>query len=119
MGVVMGPFSATLLWRMLSMTEGGSGVPAVSMISTPASWMSQLNATPVASSTRLAASTSSGPVPSPRMSVTLCANSVLLLWVLHECCEQVARPAAEGRSDGSHSAHRRDVQKPDRPSVYE
>src|SRR5579871_1016512 len=78
-GVVIGPLRATLFLRMLSTTFGGSGVPAVSMISTPASTTSQLNATPVASRTFFAAATSSGPVPSPRISVTLCAKTILLL----------------------------------------
>ncbi len=39
----------------------------------PASWKSHSNSTPVASSTRLVASASSGPVPSPGMNVTLYA----------------------------------------------
>src|SRR5438552_2058862 len=43
------------------------------MTSTPASWMSQLNATPVDSRARRVASMISGPVPSPGMSVTLYA----------------------------------------------
>src|SRR5688572_6565732 len=43
----------------------------------PASWKSQSNSTPVASSTRLVASASSGPVPSPGMKVTLCVKTVL------------------------------------------
>src|SRR3954467_8397571 len=43
----------------------------------PASWKSHSNSTPVASSTLLVASASSGPVPSPGMEVTLYAKSVL------------------------------------------
>src|SRR5918999_2712414 len=50
----------------------------------PASWKSQSNSTPVASSTRLVASASSGPVPSPRMKVTLCVKRVLSwVWAAH------------------------------------
>ena len=49
----------------------GRGVPALSITSTPACWTSHVNSTPVASSTRRAASVSSGPVPSPGTSVTV------------------------------------------------
>src|SRR5919106_2431144 len=45
----------------------------------PASWKSQSNSTPVASSTRRVASASSGPVPSPGMKVTWCAIRRLIL----------------------------------------
>ena len=46
------------------------------MTSTPASCTSQSNSTPVASNTRRVASESSGPTPSPGMSVTSCAMDV-------------------------------------------
>ena len=73
-GVVIGPLMATLLRAIDSSVSGGSGVPAVSMTSTPACWTSQSNDEPLvaaaASSTRRVASVSSGPVPSPGMSVT-------------------------------------------------
>src|SRR3712207_4659537 len=65
---------ATLVCRIDSSVSGGSGVPADSMTSTPACWTSQWKAEPLvaaaASSTRRVASVSSGPVPSPGMSVT-------------------------------------------------
>ncbi len=51
-------------------TASGSGVPVRSMTSTPASCTSQLIFTPVASTHSRAASASSGPVPSPVISVT-------------------------------------------------
>ncbi len=70
-GVVIGPFSAMPFRLIDSIVSGGSGVPASSMTSTPASRTSQSNATPVASSTRRVASVSSGPVPSPGMSVAV------------------------------------------------
>src|SRR5664280_1811773 len=67
---------ATLVSRIESSTAGGSGVPAVSMLSTPASCRSQSNDEPAvaaaASSTRRVASVSSGPTPSPGMRVTRC-----------------------------------------------
>src|ERR671917_532532 len=47
----------------------------------PASWKSQSNSTPVASSTRLVASAISGPVPSPGMKVTLYVKTVLSVWL--------------------------------------
>src|SRR5438445_6158474 len=61
---------ATPFARIESSTCSGSGVPYLSMTSAPASWTSQSNATPVASSTRRVASQSSGPTPSPGMKVT-------------------------------------------------
>ncbi len=69
-GVVSGPLIATPLLRMESSTCSGRGVPYLSMTSAPASWTSQSNCTPVASSTRRVASDSSGPTPSPGMNVT-------------------------------------------------
>ena len=73
-GVVIGPFSATP-FRLIdsSVSSAAAGCPPSSITSTPACWTSQSNATPVASSTRRVASVSSGPVPSPGMSVTRCA----------------------------------------------
>src|SRR6478672_23338 len=74
-GVVIGPFSATPASRIASRTSGGSGLPPCrSMTSAPASRTSQSNSTPVASSTRLVASVSSGPVPSPGIRTTRCAT---------------------------------------------
>ena len=73
-GVVMGPLSATFVRRHDSSTFSGKGVPAVFMMSTPASTCSQFNATPVAASTFLTVSQISGPVPSPGISVTLYAT---------------------------------------------
>src|SRR4051794_1440477 len=65
---------ATPLRRTESIVSCGSGVPAVSMMSTPASWTSQSNEDPLVaaadSSTRRVASESSGPVPSPGINVT-------------------------------------------------
>src|SRR5919108_56512 len=45
------------------------------MTSAPASWTSHSSPTPVASRTRRVASVSSGPVPSPGISVTSCATA--------------------------------------------
>ena len=69
-GVVIGPFRATRLRRIESRTCSGSGVPYSAMTASPASTTSQSNATPEASRTRRVASASSGPMPSPGISVT-------------------------------------------------
>ena len=74
-GVVIGPLIAILFFLIDSMTESGSGVPAVSMMSTPASCTSHSKATPVASRTRFVASAISGPVPSPGIKVTWYATT--------------------------------------------
>ncbi len=59
--------------RIESSVASGSGSPPCSCItSAPAGWTSHSKSTPVASSTRRVASVSSGPVPSPGMSVTAC-----------------------------------------------
>ena len=74
-GVVIGPFSATPLRLIDSSVSSGRGVPASSITSTPACRTSHSKSTPVASRTRRAASVSSGPVPSPGISVTRWAMS--------------------------------------------
>src|SRR5262245_17054909 len=76
MGVVIGPLSATPVSRIASSTSSGRGVPPYrSITSAPASRTSQSKSTPVASRTRRVASVSSGPVPSPGMSVTRWATA--------------------------------------------
>src|SRR5919198_1120865 len=60
---------------MEARVSSGSGVPASLITSTPACRTSQSSSTPVASSTRRVASVSSGPVPSPGISVTRWAMS--------------------------------------------
>ena len=69
-GVVIGALRATLVRRHDSMTLSGTGVPSFAITSTPASWTSQLIATPVASMHIRVASASSGPTPSPGIKVT-------------------------------------------------
>src|SRR4051794_22766284 len=72
-GVVIGPLSATPFCLIDSSVSSGSGFPPWSaMASSPAGRTSHSNSTPVASRTRRVASVSSGPVPSPGISVTRC-----------------------------------------------
>jgi hypothetical protein len=71
-GVASGPFRATRVPRIDSITRGGSGVPSASMTESPAGWTSQSIATPVASTVTRAASRSSGPAPSPGINVIRC-----------------------------------------------
>jgi hypothetical protein len=74
--LVIGPFSAVPFSRIEARVASGSGLPPFfSITSVPACWTSQSNSTPVASRTRRVASVSSGPVPSPGMSVTRCAKA--------------------------------------------
>ena len=56
---------------MEARVASGSGAPALGMAPAPASCGSQAISAPVASTACTAASTTSGPMPSPRMSVTL------------------------------------------------
>ena len=69
-GVVMGPLMATFVDRTDSTTSSGSGAPPRSIATAPASWRSQTIGTPLAAITVSRAVASSGPVPSPGMSVT-------------------------------------------------
>src|SRR5206468_1223593 len=86
----IGPLSATPLARIASRTWSGSGFPPYcSIMSLPACWTSQSNSTPVASSTRRVASVSSGPVPSPGISVTR--------WATGEDSTQGGRRGGWGR----------------------
>ena len=69
-GVVIGPLMATFVALTEAMTSSGSGVPRRSITAAPASWRSQAIGTPLAAITVSRAAVSSGPVPSPGMSVT-------------------------------------------------
>ena len=71
-GVVTGPFSATLLRRIESMSSTGSACPVRSNETTPAWKRSHSIDTPEAARIRRTASVTSGPMPSPGMSVILC-----------------------------------------------
>src|SRR5262245_57637478 len=71
----MGALRATLVRRHDSMTLSGIGVPSLAITSVPASCSSHRTETPEASMHILAASASSGPTPSPRISVTSCVIS--------------------------------------------
>ena len=70
-GVSVGPFKATLFLRTESRTCWGRATPSVPMVAAPAFWVSQSKSMPVAVSTRTAAATTSGPMPSPGMRVTV------------------------------------------------
>ena len=69
-GVAIGPFRAVRFLRIDSMTRSGSGVPSRAATAAPASWMSHSIWAPVAAMTIRAASDTSGPIPSPGISVT-------------------------------------------------
>ena len=66
----MGPFSPTVLRFSEARVSSGSTSPWLSSAVSPASRTSHAIGTPVASMTRRAASETSGPMPSPGMSVT-------------------------------------------------
>ena len=99
-GVVIGPLSATRFSRTDASVDSGSGVPSASITSTPACRTSHSNGTPVASSTRRVASVSSGPVPSPGISVTRWATRAIIRRVramtLAEAAAQADELAAQG-----------------------
>ena len=79
-GVSIGPFRATPFSRIDESARAGNTSPVRSNARTPISWTSQRTSTPVAMTTRRAASTTSGPIPSPGISVTrwVKTESVLL-----------------------------------------
>src|SRR6202142_3817458 len=78
-GVSRGPLRASRVRRMLSSVTAGSGSPALVMPASPASWRSQRNGAPSASSTASVASTISGPIPSPGISVAGMGAELLLI----------------------------------------
>src|SRR5262245_59236282 len=81
-GVVTGPFSATLFRLIDSSRSPGSEWPWRLNAMTPASWRSHSMSTPVAWKMRMTAAVTSGPMPSPGMSVTTCAMEVCRLRLL-------------------------------------
>src|SRR4051812_19299741 len=70
------------------------------MTSAPAGWTSQSKSTPVASSTRRVASVSSGPVPSPGISVTRCVTRPDCTDVAPATMPLPAGDSAEGGPEG-------------------
>src|SRR5829696_1582586 len=74
----MGPFSETRLARIESSVSSGSARPVRENAPAPMSRRSHSIDTPVASTTRRAASITSGPMPSPGMSVTRWATNGVL-----------------------------------------
>src|SRR5258708_81836 len=76
-GVVTGPFKATLLRATDSRSCGGSDWPKRLNAMTPASWGSQSISTPATVRMRTTAAVTSGPIPSPGIRVMVCGiNSV-------------------------------------------
>src|SRR5688500_18532184 len=71
-GVVTGPLSATLLRRIESSSSSGSVEPWRSSASTPARWDSHSTCRPALSRILTTAPLTSGPMPSPGMSVIVC-----------------------------------------------
>src|ERR1035437_6928926 len=69
MGVVVGPLRPTRVISREAKTSSGINWPCSARARTPASTRSQSTATPVASTARTEASATSGPIPSPGMSV--------------------------------------------------
>src|SRR5918994_4957693 len=105
-GVVIGPFSATLLRLIDSRTWSGKGVPCSAMTASPASTTSHSKPIPVASRTRRDASASSGPMPSPGIRVTRWAMARLYL----RRPTGRGRPPASGRPDASGAVSRGEAQ---------
>src|ERR1035437_4945768 len=68
--VSSGPFSASLVRRMLSSVAAGSGSLTAATAAAPASWRSHVMSARAASSRRTVASVIEGPMPSPGISVT-------------------------------------------------
>ena len=111
-GVSIGPFRATPLSRIDEIAEAGIASPRSSHARSPMSWTSQRTSTPVASTTRRPASVTSGPIPSPGISVMRWTtgslprassgqgNGVRLSWQL------ASDPAGAHRSTGGEREER-------------
>ena len=74
MGVSMGPFRATRFARIDTSVWAGSDLPVRANAPEPICWRSHSTPTPVASMARRAASTTSGPTPSPGIKVMRCGK---------------------------------------------
>ena len=74
-GVVIGPFSAMRVALIDSSVASGSRAPSDSRAPAPATWGIHSMPTSAASSTRVHAAETSGPIPSPGMSVTRCGTA--------------------------------------------
>src|SRR6267378_663986 len=75
-GVVTGPLSATLFRRIDSSSSPGSVAPYCSTASTPAGYDSHSASSPAVSRILTTAPVTSGPIPSPGMSVIVCVKSI-------------------------------------------
>src|SRR5579871_2245356 len=86
--VSSGPFSASLVFRMLASVASGIGSLTAATAAAPASWRSHEISAPAASSSRTVASVIDGPMPSPGISVTerVMLNDGLCLWSM--VCKQ-------------------------------
>src|SRR4029453_12257846 len=73
-GVSIGPLRATPLSRMDASARDGKASPVRSKAPSPISSTSQTMSPPVAATARRAASTTSGPIPSPGINVTRWGN---------------------------------------------
>src|ERR1043166_6157315 len=71
-GVVTGPLSATLFRRIESSTSCGSGSPKREIASEPTKYFSHSMSTPAHSRMDTTLAVTSGPMPSPGSSVSLC-----------------------------------------------
>src|SRR5579871_6414025 len=78
MGVAVGPFNPTRVHSSDAKTSSGSRWPSSSRALAPASTCSHSISTPVASTARAVASATSGPIPSPGMSVIWRAIPVII-----------------------------------------
>ena len=74
-GVVSGPFRATPVCRIESRVSLGSGSSTASSAATPPSWWSYSNSAPASRSTASVASVTSGPIPSPGITVIVLVKS--------------------------------------------
>src|ERR1700733_12047919 len=90
-GVVTGPFRATRVRSIDSVNSLGMYSPDFSYASAPTAKASHSNFTPVASRMRTVARVTSGPMPSPGMSV--------ILWAIGLCKTIIGRTAAELQCD--------------------
>src|SRR5438477_3590293 len=78
-GVATGPLRATLFRRIESINSGGRVCPDRSKAGAPAKWRSQSICTPDAPRIRTTASVTSGPMPSPGISVIVCAICFIII----------------------------------------
>src|SRR6266446_103367 len=102
MAVAIGPFSATRFLRTDSTAALLTDFPWSAELSERPAISSQSICTPVASRTWRVVAATSGPIPSPGLSVTLCLILASYCMRSVQACRNALNPGVSGQEPGLH-----------------